>query len=210
MSQFRVEIEKQKGHGRYMHPYAPMDNTSPGTSPENPFVLESIRQYFLLLKTLRIRLPGLKGGELVTQLAVSFRREGAAGVRGLVGAVDHYILFIGDADRGKLMDFYMYGYGNYCMTQGDLPERLFSLHWDEILAPEEPHPDSFAAQFNRLPWHKQLPIRLKAAWSIKFVTLRLFLPLILAFVLGVLALVYGSWLLGAAAFCALCYAPKHN
>jgi hypothetical protein len=193
-----------------MHPYAPMDTTSPGTSPENPFVLESIRQCYLLLKTLRIRLPDLKGGELVTQLEVSFKREGMVGARHLARPVDHYILYIGDADKGKLMDFYMYGYGNHCMTQYDLPERLFTLQWDEILAPEQPHPDSIAGQFNRLPSHEQLPVRLKAAWSIKFVALKLYLPLIPAFVLGVLALVLESWLLGAAAFCALCYAPNNN
>jgi hypothetical protein len=187
-----------------------MDMASPGTSPDNPFILQSIRQCYLLLKTLRIRMPNLRGDELVTQTAVSFERVGTVSVEGFVGVIDHYILFIGDVEKGKLLDFYMYGYGKNCMTQDDLPTRLFSIHWDQIFAPEEPHPDSIAGQFNRLPYHKQLPIRLKAAWSIKFIALKLYLPLILAFVLVMLALVYGSWLLGAAAFCALCYAPKYN
>lgn len=129
-----------------MHPYAPKDRTSPGTDPDNPFVMRTVRQCYLLLNDLRIRIPDLKGDELVTQTRVSFERMGPVISRRFNQPVDHYILYIGSAETGKLMDFYMYGYGDTCMGQEHLPKRLFTIYWHEINA-DAPHRDSVTGQY---------------------------------------------------------------
>lgn len=197
-----------------MHPYARNDQTSPGTTPDNPFVMTSVRQCYLLLNDLRIKIPNLRGDELVTQMRVSFVRTGIDHVARTMHPVDHFILYIGNAETGKLMDFYMYAYGDTCMGQEHLPEGLFTIYWREIHADGsdvgEPHPDSLMGQFNRLPLRERILIRAKVAWINKFVALRIFLPLILFVLLIILASVYHNLWLAGAAFLCLLYDPKRR
>lgn len=101
--------------------HAPVSPTGPGTSPQNPFVVSSIPGCYAILRTLH-----MKVGD--GMIKVRFERIGGLSVAGFENPVDHYVLHEGDLmsedSKGKLMDFYMYGWGERTMPMKSLPAGL--------------------------------------------------------------------------------------
>ena len=107
-----------------MHEYsllAPRNPTGPGTSLGNPFRTLSIMHGYTLLDRLHFRSPA--GG-----CKVRYDRAGSKTHPNLPNPIDHYILFEGeitsDAKKGKLMDFYVYGYSDNPHSDDNLPAGL--------------------------------------------------------------------------------------
>lgn len=107
-----------------MHDYsslAPRNPTGPGTSLGNPFKVISIMHGYTLLDRLHFR--SAAGG-----CKVRYDRIGSKTHPNFQNPIDHYVLFEGDMDseapKGKLMDFYVYGYSDYPHSDNDLPAGL--------------------------------------------------------------------------------------
>jgi hypothetical protein len=101
--------------------HAPSNSTGPGTSPDNPFILKSIIECYALLNAMHMRTDhGL--------IKVRYDRVGPVQSNRFPYPIDHYILFesapFSDKRLGKLMDFYMYGYGSRSMSLDLLPNGL--------------------------------------------------------------------------------------
>jgi len=102
-------------------PLAPRSPTGPGTSLGNPFRTLSIMHGYTLLDRLHFRSPA--GG-----CKVRYERAGSMTHPSFPNPIDHYILFEGeitsDGKKGKLMDFYIYGYSDNPHSDDNLPAGL--------------------------------------------------------------------------------------
>lgn len=102
-------------------PLAPRNPTGPGTSLGNPFRTLSIMHGYTLLDRLHFRSPA--GG-----CKVRYDRAGSMTHPSFPNPIDHYILFEGeissDGKKGKLMDFYVYGYSDNPHSDDNLPAGL--------------------------------------------------------------------------------------
>ena len=100
---------------------APRNPTGPGTSLGNPFRTLSIMHGYSLLDRLHFR--SAAGG-----CKVRYDRVGSMTHPSLPHPVDHYVLFEGDMNsknpKGRLMDFYVYGYSDHPHSDEDLPAGL--------------------------------------------------------------------------------------
>ena len=100
---------------------APRNPTGPGTSLGNPFRTLSIMHGYTLLDRLHFRSPA--GG-----CKVRYDRAGSMTHPSFPNPIDHYILFEGeitsDGKKGKLMDFYVYGYSDNPHSDDNLPAGL--------------------------------------------------------------------------------------
>ena len=100
---------------------APRNPTGPGTSLGNPFRTISIMHGYTLLDRLHFRSPA--GG-----CKVRYNRVGSMTHPSYPNPIDHYVLYEGDhgsdAPKGKLMDFYVYGYSDHPHSDDDLPAGL--------------------------------------------------------------------------------------
>jgi hypothetical protein len=102
-------------------PLAPRNPAGPGTSLGNPFRTLSIMHGYTLLDRLHFRSPA--GG-----CKVRYDRAGSMTHQSFPNPIDHYILFEGeitsDGKKGKLMDFYVYGYSDNPHSDDNLPAGL--------------------------------------------------------------------------------------
>lgn len=101
--------------------HAPQAPEGKGTSPSNPFVRASITSCYTLLDALYMQTAEGK-------IKVRYTRIGPLEVAGFSHPVDHYGLY-DDSDKqdgklGKLMDFYMYGWGDSNTPMSELPAGL--------------------------------------------------------------------------------------
>ena len=100
---------------------APRNPTGPGTSLGTPFRTISIMHGYTLLDRLHFRSPA--GG-----CKVRYNRVGSMTHPSYPNPIDHYVLYerdLGsDAPKGKLMDFYVYGYTDNPHSDDDLPAGL--------------------------------------------------------------------------------------
>jgi len=110
---------------------APRSPTGPGTSLGNPFRTISIMHGYTLLDRLHFRSPA--GG-----CKVRYDRVGSMSHPSYPNPIDHYVLYEGDLDsdapKGKLMDFYVYGYSDSPHDTDDLPAGLTVLKLDKEFA----------------------------------------------------------------------------
>lgn len=107
---------------------APSKPTGPGTSLGNPFRTMSIVHGYNLLDRLHFRSQA--GG-----CKVRYNRVGSKTHPGFPHPADHYVLFEGDMgskdSKGKLMDFYVYGYSDSPHSDDDLPAGLTVIKLDK-------------------------------------------------------------------------------
>jgi len=113
---------------REQSPLVPSNPTGPGTSASKPFRMVSIAHAYGLLDRLHFRSPA-------GSCKVRYDRIGSLTQPGFPHPIDHYVLFEGDLHsdqpRGKLMDFYVYGYADNPHSDDDLPAGLTVLKIDE-------------------------------------------------------------------------------
>jgi hypothetical protein len=103
-------------------PYAPPNPTGPGTTPDNPYRTICIPDAYGLLK--RIRYNSDK-----ERKKISYERIGPIHSPQFENPIDHYAIM--DAEKRKIMDFYMYSYSDRPHTEDDLPRNLLVLKLDE-------------------------------------------------------------------------------
>ena len=107
---------------------APSNPTGPGTSLGNPFKVISIMHGYTLLDRLHFRSPA--GG-----CKVRYDRVGSKSHPSFPNPIDHYVLFEGDMSskdpKGKLMDFYVFGYSDHPHSDDDLPAGLTVIKMDK-------------------------------------------------------------------------------
>lgn len=107
---------------------APINPTGPGTSLGNPFRVISLMHGYNLLDRLHFRSPA--GG-----CKVRYDRVGSETHPSFPNPIDHYILFEGDMgskdSKGKLMDFYVYGYSDSPHGDDALPAGLTVMKFDK-------------------------------------------------------------------------------
>lgn len=115
-----------------LSPYAPKNPTGAGTSSDNPYVTSSIMECYAILNAMHIRVgQGM--------IKVRYERIGPVSSQRYSQPVDHYMLYEespgSDQKQGKLMDFYMYGYGEKSMPRDMLPAGLGDMMMNE--SPEQ-------------------------------------------------------------------------
>jgi len=107
---------------------APANPTGPGTSLDNPFRTNSIMHAYNLMDRLHFR--SAAGG-----CKVRYDRVGSKTHPSFRNPIDHYVLFEGEMSskdpKGKLMDFYVYGYSDSPHHDDDLPAGLTVIKFDE-------------------------------------------------------------------------------
>ncbi|MEY3813120.1 MAG: hypothetical protein RL495_1067 [Verrucomicrobiota bacterium] len=107
---------------------APRNPTGPGTSPGNPFRTQSILHGYNLLDVMHFQ--SQEGS-----CKVRYERIGSNTHPNFPHPIDHYILFEGEMGtketKGKLMDFYIYGYSDHPHDRDDLPAGLLIRKFDD-------------------------------------------------------------------------------
>ena len=103
-------------------PYAPSSPTGPGTTPDNPYRTISIADAYGLLDRIRYNSNS-------ERKKISYERIGPIHSRQFENPIDHYAIM--DAEKRKIMDFYMYSYSNHPHSDDDLPENLLVLKLDD-------------------------------------------------------------------------------
>jgi hypothetical protein len=103
-------------------PYAPTNPTGAGTSPSNPYRTISIADAYGLLDRIRYNSD-------TRRQKIGYERVGPIHTPQFNNPIDHYAIM--DAEKRKIMDFYMYSYSDHPHSDDDLPENLLVLKLDE-------------------------------------------------------------------------------